>query len=97
MADRFDDLQKYLDDKFADNKSDHEGLARRQDHTNGDVKSLKLWQARILGGFTVIVAITGLLGFILKDQIDFFLHPDNRVREAIESAMADVEIETEIK
>jgi len=22
MADRFDDLQKYLDDKFADNKSD---------------------------------------------------------------------------
>lgn len=45
------------------NSQEHKEVMKRQDHTNGDVKSLKLWKARISGAIAVIAVITSFLAF----------------------------------
>ncbi len=93
---RFDDMEKHIDDKFSDNAKQHDEMIVHQKHTNGDVKKLKLWQAGIIGGFSVVVVFMGILAFVLKEQIAFFLHPEIKVKEAVEEALKNSDIKVEL-
>lgn len=59
-----DDLKKFADA----NTSDHAAICAKQDHTNGDIKNLKIWKARIMGGMAVIVFFVGLLAAYIKEM-----------------------------
>jgi hypothetical protein len=40
-----------------ENKLQHDDICAKQDHTNGDVKTLKLWKAGLLGAGGIITAV----------------------------------------
>jgi len=46
------------------NKSDHAAIIERQDKTNGDVASLKVWRGVITGGLIVISGV--IIPIIMK-------------------------------
>ena len=82
LTEKMEDLKTYLGEKFDRNLEQHDelkeeikGVQKRQDHTNGDVKALKLWVAGIIGGATVIGALFGVFGkeAIMKSLSDAVL------------------------
>ena len=93
----FIEVRKDMKEKHGEVKAEFENVKLRQDHTNGDVKTVKLWIAGIVGGATVATVMFGILGFVLKEQVDFFLHPEDRIREAVDQAIKNADIEIEIK
>lgn len=48
------DMKSSFDIFIKQNKEDHIKIQNAQAHTNGDVKSLKLWRAYLTGAFAVI-------------------------------------------
>lgn len=93
----FSEMKEDMKAKHGEVRTEFENVKKRQDHTNGDVKTVKLWIAGIVGGATVATVMFGILGFVLKEQVDFFLHPENKIREAVDQAIKNAEIEIEIK
>lgn len=43
------------------NTTEHQLVMAKQDHTNGDVKKLKIWKAYLSGGFAVLSVITAFI------------------------------------
>lgn len=56
------------------NSEEHKGIVTRQDYTNGDVRKLKLWKAKILGAFAAVTfifsVILALMPTIIKAMND---------------------------
>ncbi len=54
------------------NTKEHKLVMHKQDHTNGDVKKLKMWKAYLTGGFSVMAVIVSFLMYqtdLLKSLI----------------------------
>jgi len=45
------------------NTQEHSEVIKRQDHTNGDVKKLKLWRAYLTGAFSVLAVVVGFIAY----------------------------------
>lgn len=64
IAERLNNLTNMLEKHVVDNKEqrienkqEHEGIMKRQDHTNGSVTKLQMWRTFLLGGWAVISVI----------------------------------------
>lgn len=44
-----------------ENSKEHKEVMAKQDHTNGDVKKLKIWKAYLTGGFSVLAVVVGFM------------------------------------
>lgn len=60
---RFEDLKKYLDEKFDSFEKADDSLCQRLNHLENRVKKLETWKAMTYGGFVVV-------GVILKPMFD---------------------------
>ena len=70
IIERIHGLTKLIESKFDENKKEHTTICEKQDHTNGDVSNLKLWQARLIGAWAVISII--LVGMIIP-LVNYYL------------------------
>lgn len=55
------DIKTSFDSFVKTNTEEHQTVMRKQDHTNGDVKKLKLWRAYITGALAVLIFLTSFL------------------------------------
>jgi len=62
---KFEGLEKFLDDKFANNDVMHADMISEAKKTNSRIKKLELWRSALLGGFVVITL------FILPIVVNF--------------------------
>lgn len=56
-------INEALDNFIKINSAEHKTVMDKQDHTNGDVKILKLWKARLTGAVSVIAVIVSFMAF----------------------------------
>jgi hypothetical protein len=57
ILERIGNLKKTVETQHYENKLQHDDICAKQDHTNGDVKALKLWKAGLLGAGGIITAV----------------------------------------
>ena len=64
IVERLHGVTKLIEEKFESinlrldqNKTDHDILMEKQDKTNGRVKKLEIWQARLVGAWAVLSII----------------------------------------
>ena len=56
-------INDILTDFIKLNTHEHNEVIKRQDHTNGDVKNIKIWRARVTGALGIIGIIVSFLAF----------------------------------
>jgi len=61
LTQQLQDKDKADENRAEQNSLEHKNLKDGIDHTNGDVTSLKLWRARIVGGITVLTIFIGFM------------------------------------
>jgi hypothetical protein len=63
-------LQKSFDEFITDNKSAHEKILEQTTKTNGNVRGLQLWKAKMVGAIAVISLI--LTAIIIPIALTFY-------------------------
>lgn len=86
ILEKFDGLKELINEKFKENSADHIEIKAKQDHTNGDVSSLKLWRSFLLGAWAVISV---LLMAILIPLANNYLKNQQDVRAQVSEAMGE--------
>lgn len=77
-------ITNLINEKFDNNNKDHKLICEKQDHTNGDVVSLKLWRSAIVGGLTVITVIVTIFGvYFVNQMIGFGDKLDKKIQQQI--------------
>lgn len=85
VIERIDGLKNLFEEKFKDADKHFEEMKKKQDYTNGDVRKLKIWQARIVGGGVVLWAIVTAF---LVPLINNYLSTSNKVEAQVDKAMS---------
>lgn len=91
------DMKELIEAKFVENKEAHDSIIKRQDKTNGNVSSLKLWRAVITGGMSVLLFFIGLFGYFIKDGLDTLMHIEKTKAEISASVLSEIEQKYEIE
>lgn len=64
IAERLEHVIKSLSELKDENKSVHDKMITKQDHTNGRVRALEKWRMFILGALATI----GFFGWVIKEE-----------------------------
>lgn len=78
------DLTSKIDEMKEENIKSHESLDKNQKYTNGQVRSLQLWRAYLVGAWAVLTIITPIAWFLLMRSITEFNDKiDTKINQAI--------------
>ena len=66
VVERIDNVKKTIEDYRHENREAHQAIMKKQDYTNGKVRSLQIWKATMAGALIVISIISG---YIINDYI----------------------------
>jgi hypothetical protein len=61
-----DSLKSSFENFVCINTDEHKTVMKKQDHTNGDIKLLKLWRSKIIGALSVLTILISLMPVIIK-------------------------------
>jgi len=66
VVERLDNVKDKIETNHQENKEEHEKIMKKQDYTNGKVRSLQIWKATMAGALIIISVISG---YIISDYI----------------------------
>jgi len=66
VVERLDNVKDKIECNHQENKEEHEKIMKKQDYTNGKVRSLQIWKATMAGALIIISVISG---YIISDYI----------------------------
>ena len=78
-------VQTSVDGIAKANAQDHTEIKAKQDHTNGDVKKLKIWRAYLTGAWAVVSII--LISVMIPLSINY-LNTKNSVNQQVDEALS---------
>ena len=64
VVERLDNVKDTIEDYRHENKEAHETIMKKQDYTNGKVRSLQIWKATMAGGLIILSMVAG---YIISD------------------------------
>jgi hypothetical protein len=96
VTDKMDENHNVVIEKINKLDKNDQEISNHVQKTNGRVKKLEIWKAGIIGALSVITVTSAIMGFILRDQLEFFLNPEEKIKEAVEQVINNTEIEVEL-
>lgn len=78
-------VQSSVDNVAKLNTSDHAEIKAKQDHTNGDVKKLKIWKAYLTGAWAVVSII--LISILIPLSINY-LNTKNSIKQQVDDDLS---------
>jgi len=64
VVERIDNVKETIEDYRKENKEAHTTIIKKQDYTNGKVRSLQIWKATMAGGLIILSMVAG---YIISD------------------------------
>ena len=64
VVERIDNVKKTIEDYRHENREAHQAIMKKQDYTNGKVRSLQIWKATMAGGLIILSMVAG---YIISD------------------------------
>ncbi len=85
IVERIDGLKLWIEEKFKENSKEHLIVMEKQDKTNGRVKTLELWKARLIGAWAVFSIL--LVGLIIP-LVYNYLQTKQQVKAQVDQALS---------